>query len=526
LDINKVIEQYQNHPRVIDIQEELTAFFYNDLQNLFNERELASEKRKILFFPTSYKRPYEIEKTDNVNVLSRTEVLKRINSSSRKLYIVTYPEALSEKVISKKFLKQNTLKIESGDELSVDFVTDLLLEYNFDRVDFVTEPGQFSLRGGIVDVFSFGNENPYRIEFFGDDVESIRTFDIVSQLTVNKLKTLTIIPNIQDRTLEEKRYSFLKYLPASTIFWTMNLHFINDILKREFEKASKAYTNISGEIKHLPPSELFTDGEEFYTHILNHKLIEFNKAVLESYSLTVEFNTRPQPTFHKNFELLSENLNTNSANGIQNLLFSGNTKQLDRLRAIFDDMKFQGHGTILYQAVNVSIHEGFIDNDINLAIYTDHQIFERHHRFHLRDSFKNKQAVTIKELYNLQPGDFVTHIDHGIGQFDGLEKINNNGKLQEAIRLIYSNGDLLYVSIHSLHRISKYTGKEGTEPKLHRLGSNVWVKTKNKTKSKVKDIAKDLIALYAKRKASQGFTYSSDTYLQHELESSINRWLS
>lgn len=522
--VNAAAFQQQQLMHVFVLQEkEQAAYVYNDIQNLFDERETPAETKKVLFFPTSYKRPYEIEKIDNANVLARTEVLKRINSQARKLIIVTYPEALSEQVINKRYLKQNTLKMEVGDELSIDFVTDLLLEYAFERVDFVTEPGQFSLRGGIVDVFSFGNDYPYRIEFFDEEVESIRTFNPGDQLSVTNLKKLTIIPNIQDRQIEEARTTFIDYLPNSAVVWADNFVFAAERLEAEYQKAREAYEKLNGEIEHQSPEKLFSSAERFNKDLEKHHLVEVGNNRFDFTDKEIAFETKPQPSFNKNFEILTEDLQTNAARGIENYIFAENPKQLNRLSTIFDDIQSRNgeKQTIQFQPVNTAIHEGFIDFDLKHAFYTDHQIFERYHRFHLKDTYKKKDALTLRELYDLQPGDYVTHIDHGIGKFDGLEKIDNNGRTQEAIRLIYANSDLLYVSIHSLHRIAKYTGKEGTQPTLHRLGSNAWNKLKNKTKKKVKDIAKDLINLYAKRRATKGFTFSQDTYLQHELEASF-----
>jgi len=522
--VNASVFQKQHVLHLFILQEkEQAAYFYNDLQNILAEKEAPAETRKVLFFPTSYKRPYEIEKTDNANVLARTEVLKRINSQSRKLLVVTYPEALSEKVVQKKYLRKNTLKIETGDELSIDFVTDLLLEYEFERVDFVTEPGQFSLRGGIVDVFSYGNDYPYRIEFFDEEIESIRTFNPEDQLSVTNLKKLTIIPNVQDRRMEEKRTSFISYLPDSAIIWGESFNFLKERIDREFDNAKEAYQKLKGEIDHQPPDILFSSGDSFIKDYESHHLIETGKNSFDFTDKEIDFNTKPQPSFNKNFELLIEDLQNNSAKGIQNYIFAENPKQLNRLSTIFEDVQNRNGESkpIQFQPIASAIHEGFIDHDLKVAFYTDHQIFERYHRFHLKESFRKKDSLTLRELYDLQPGDYVTHIDHGIGKFDGLEKIDNNGRTQEAIRLIYSNNDLLYVSIHSLHRIAKYTGKEGTQPKLHRLGSNSWNKLKNKTKKKVKDIARDLINLYAKRKASKGVAFSPDNYMQHELEASF-----
>ncbi|MBK6964284.1 MAG: transcription-repair coupling factor [Bacteroidales bacterium] len=505
-------------------EKEEAAYFFNDLENLLGEQETPFHKKKVLFFPTTYRRPYEIEKTDNINVLSRTEVMKRIGTRDGGTLVVTYPEALAEKVVSKAYLKKNTLRMGLGENLSIDFVIDLLTEYNFDRVDFVIEPGQFSIRGGIVDVFSFTNDRPYRIEFFGDDVESIRTFDPSNQLSIDQLDHVTITPNVQDRNLHEKRESFLAYVGRNAVVWMRDFAFAIDQTGKEFDKAVKAFAELSSDIKHLEPPALFCTADDFKSDILRHSLVEFGSHFLMKEGRQFAFNMLPQPSFNKNFDLLLQNLDENSAAGISNLILSDNPKQTERIQTIFSDLKANRGLTdkdLNYEVINLSLHEGFIDPENKLACYTDHQIFERYHKYRIRDGFAGKQAITMKEIYDLQPGDYVTHIDHGVGRFDGLEKIENNGRQQEAIRLIYQNNDILYVSIHSLHRISKYVGKEGTIPGLNKLGSNAWNKLKSKTKQRVKDIAKDLIQLYAERKAADGFSFNPDTYMQHELEASF-----
>lgn len=509
---------------VILPDKEEAAYFFNDLENLLEEQDAPFHKKRILFFPTSYRKPYEPEKTDNTNVLSRTEVMKRIGTRDSGSIVVTYPDALAEKVVSKAFLKKNTLRLGVKESLSIDFVIDLLMEYNFERVDFVIEPGQYSLRGGIIDVFSFTNDRPYRIEFFGDDVESIRTFDPSTQLSIDILNHVTITPNLLDRAIVEKRQSFLEYIGKESIIWIKDISFGIDRITKEFDKATKAFAELSGEIRHLEPNELFLDAEAFKNDLLNHGIIEVGNQSFLSESQLISFNTKPQPSFNKNFDLLLKNLNENSTEGIRNIILSDNPKQTERIQTIFNDLKatrgIEGN-RLNYQIINLSLHEGFIDTESKVACYTDHQIFERFHKFRIRDGFAGKEAITLKEIYDLQPGDYVTHIDHGIGRFDGLEKIENNGKQQEAIRLIYQNNDILYISIHSLHRISKYVGKEGTVPSLNKLGSNAWNKLKTKTKQRVKDIAKDLIKLYAERKAADGHAFAPDSYLQHELEASF-----
>lgn len=508
---------------IVLTEKEEAAYFFNDLENLLGEQDIPFHKKKVLFFPTTYRRPYELEKTDNTNVLSRTEVMKRLGTREGGTIVVTYPEALAEKVVTRAFLKKNTLRLGINESLSIDFVIDLLMEYNFERVDFVVEPGQFSIRGGIVDVFSFTNDRPYRIEFFGDDVESIRTFDPSSQLSIDKLSHITITPNVQDRTLHEQRQSFLQFMEQHTVVWIKDFAFAIDRIDKEFEKAKKAFNELTSELKHLAPDELFTTPEEFRKDIIDHNIVEFGTRSLLKESRELNFNMQPQPSFNKNFDLLLQNLDDNSKAGIRNVILSDNPKQTERIQTIIKDLKGNRgiKAELDFELVNLSLHEGFIDKDAKLACYTDHQIFERYHKFHIRDGFAGKEAITLKEIYDLQPGDYVTHIDHGIGRFDGLEKIDNNGKQQEAIRLIYQNNDILYISIHSLHRISKYVGKEGTVPSMNRLGSNAWNKLKTKTKQRVKDIAKDLIKLYAERKAADGFAFAPDSYMQHELEASF-----
>ena len=500
----------KNHLVVLPDKEE-AAYFLNDLENLMGENT-------VLFYPTSYRKAYDIEETDNANVLLRAEVLNRISKSKKPIVIVTYPEALTEKVVTKKHLEQNTFELSRGENLSIDFVNELFLEYGFDRVDYVLEPGQFSIRGGIVDVFSFSNDNPYRIEFFGNEVDSIRSFDTVNQLSIQNFDRITIIPNVQAKLLQESRTSFLEYIAGDTVLWLKDYQLTLDKLDKEFTLAIQAFKKLNGAIKRLPPEELYTTAETFAKQSLECSTIEFGSQFHLPSSLNISYNINPQPSFNKKFELLTQNLNTNSKEGLKNIIFADTLKQVERIHAIFEDIG----KNIDFTPILLSIHEGFIDRDLKIACYTDHQIFERYHRFKIKSSaFKKNEAITLKEIYGLTPGDFVTHIDHGVGKFAGLEKVEVNGKMQEAIRLVYKDNDMLYVSIHSLHRIAKYTGKEGTEPKLSKLGSNAWSNLKQKTKKKVKEIAFDLIKLYAKRKAQKGFAFSPDTYLQNELEASF-----
>lgn len=497
---------------IFDDKEE-AAYYLNDLELLLGDKD-------VLFYPSSYRRPYQIEETDNANVLLRSEVLNRINSRRKNALIVTYPEALFEKVITKKVFENNTLRINEGDTLSLDFVNEVLFEYQFKRVDFVTEPGDFSVRGGIIDVFSFSNDEPYRIEFFGDEVESIRTFDIETQLSTEKLKKLIIVPNFEVKSIQEKRESFLDYLSDKTRVFikspTLTKHQLNTL----FKKAEVSFEQLSKEIKHAEPAELFCNesliSEELlaFTHVVFGNL---DKTVIEYSDESVTFDVKPQPAFNKQFDLLIEDLKSKHEAGYANYLCCTNEQQAKRFHDIFDDLDQSLH----YKTVVLPLFQGFIDNNAKIACYTDHQIFERYHKFKIKNGYAKKQAITLKELNTLDIGDYVTHIDHGIGKFGGLQKIEVEGKKQEAIKLIYGDRDILYVSIHSLHKITKFNGKDGKPPKIYKLGSAAWKKVKQKTKARVKHIAYNLIQLYAKRKMKKGFAFGPDTFMQHELESSF-----
>jgi len=508
---------------VVLSDKESAVYFSNDLENLLGETDEKFHRKHVLFYPTSYKRPYEPENTDNSNILMRTEVLKRISSRGRESIIVTYPEALTEKVVNRRYLEKSTLKLKRGETVDLDFIYDLLDEYGFERTDFVVEPGQIALRGGIIDVFSFTNDIPYRIEFVGDEVGSLRTFDPATQRSIDKLDHITIVPNVQDRALVETRETFLDFIPRYTILWLNDAGFAADRIGTEFEKAVKAFDLLSGPVQHLEPVELFTDRETFLRQITGFNIVEFGKHTFFDHSFTVDFQITPQPSFNKNFDLFVAELQRNTVSGIRNVLLADSPKQVERIYTILDDLEksHPDENPLDFACINLSLHEGFVCKDIGIACYTDHQLFDRYHKFRLKESFSGKQALTLKEMYDLKPGDYVTHIDHGVGRFDGLEKINNNGKWQETIRIIYQNEDLLYISIHALHRISKYSGKEGHVPSMDRLGSNNWNKLKAKTKARVKDIARDLIKLYAERRAAKGFAFTPDTYLQHELEASF-----
>ena len=488
---------------------EEAAYHLNDLEQLLDQK-------RVLFYPGSYRRPYQIDETDNANVLMRSEVLNRINSRKKPVIIVTYPEALFEKVVTKKDLEKNTLKLAVSEKVSLDFVNEILFEYNFNRVDFVTEPGDFSVRGGIIDVFSFSNDEPFRIEFFGDEIDSIRTFDVETQLSKQKLRKASILSNVENKTLQEKRESFLKYISSNTVIFLKNKELLIGKLDKLFSKAERAFSELSEALKHAKPIDLFCKGS-----FIQNQLSDFTVVHFETYTSgdkpKIDFSTKAQPPFNKQFDLLINNLNGYHTKGFTNYIFCANEQQAQRFHDIFEDAKKQVH----YQTVVFSLHQGFIDLEEKIVCYTDHQIFERYHKFRLKNGYAKKQSISLKELNNLDIGDYVTHIDHGIGKFGGLQKINVEDKNQEAIKLIYGDRDILYVSIHSLHKISKFNGKDGKTPKIYKLGSGAWKKVKQKTKKRVKEIAYNLIKLYAKRKMRKGLAFGPDTHIQHELEASF-----
>ena len=500
---------------VLNNKEE-AAYYLNDLEQMIGDQD-------VLFYPGSFRRPYQIEETDNANVLLRAEVLNRINSRKKPAVIVTYPEALFEKVVTRKELDKNTLKVSIGDKISIDFINEVLFEYEFKRVDFITEPGEFSVRGGIVDVFSFSNDNPYRIEFFGNEVESIRSFDVATQLSLEKQKKITIIPNVENKVFQENRESFLDYISEKTVIFIQNTEDFLSQLDKQFGKAEEAFEKLSKEIKHASPEQLFLNQTEFVKRALDFSIVELGSKAIFRTSKKFEYHIQPQPSFNKQFDLLLNNLNDNHFNGYKNYLFCSNEAQAKRFHDIFETLDEANSENIRkqYHTVVLPLYQGFIDDENQITCYTDHQIFERYHKFNIKNGYSKKQNITLKELTTLSVGDYVTHIDHGIGKFGGLQKIQVEGKTQEAIKLVYADNDIVYVSIHSLHKISKYNGKDGTPPKIYKLGSNAWKILKQKTKARVKHIAFNLIQLYAKRRLEKGFQFAPDSYLQNELESSF-----
>jgi transcription-repair coupling factor (superfamily II helicase) len=473
------------------------------------------------FLPDSFKRPRFFEEIDGNNTVERTECSAYLLSDHASKLVVTYPEALFEKVVDPQLLEKNRVDLKVGHRFDIDTTIELLVNYGFERTDFVYEPGNFSIRGGIFDLYNFGHEWPFRIELFDDEIESIRLFNPTSQLSIEKINEISIIPNINHNFKRAEKVSFFELFSEDTVIWIKDKQLVVDRLQDSFD-AFKAYTNTLEsktneairkafeEIALLYPAETVTHLERFKT------IIPFKRNDAQTNS-DLFFNGRPQPSFNRNFSLLIEDLNTNTRNSVDNYIFSDNKKQIERFYGIFEDLDKK----LSWKPILSSIHEGFIDDRLKIACYTDHQIFERFHRYKLRTGFTKDQAINLKMLRELEVGDFVVHIDHGIGRYSGLEKINISGHVQESVRLVYSSNDILYVGINSLHKISKYVGKEGTPPVLSKIGGEAWKNLKRKTKSKVKDIAKELIKLYAKRKASQGFAFSMDGYLQNELEASF-----
>ena len=516
------------HLFVLPDKEE-AAYMLNDLENAAGKipgEESTTGKLPIdlYFFPRSARQAYEVEQTDNANVAMRAEVLNELRKNfskeigGRPICIITYPEAIAEKVITEQELGGATFEIVQGNTLDVDFVDEWMHTYDFEKVDYVYEPGQYAVRGGIIDIFSYSFDHPYRIELFGNEVESIRKFEPDTQLSVAKMTKATIVPNVSMRKTEESRITMLQFMPVATTIWLKDTEGALNRMDVEMEKAQGRFEKQTGLFERMTPQQLFASKQELFDQLTQRRVIEFGSQRKFTESVIVSFDMEPQPAFNKHFDLLSTNLANNAKAGYTNVIAAGQPKQIERLYQIFSD---KDHA-INFTPLTVEFSEGFIDKENKILVYTDHQIFERYHRFRLKEGFKkSKEALTIKEIMSLQPGDFVVHIDHGVGQFAGLQKIDVNGKEQEAIRLTYKGGDILYVSIHSLHRISKFVGKDGATPSMDKLGSNAWQSLKRKTKTKVKEIAFDLIKLYAKRKATKGHAFEHDGYMQHELEASF-----
>lgn len=515
LDAVVLAATFKLHPQdylVVLHDKDEAGYFQNDLQTLLG--------REVLIFPMSYKRPYEFDEIDNANILMRTEVLNRLASKTAMEIVVTYPEALGERVINRRSLSTHTLTVSLGEKLDVPFLEEFLQSYEFEKTDFVYEAGQFAVRGGIIDIFSFAYDLPYRIELFGREVDSIRTFDPGSQLSVDTLDKVSILPNLQTRLIQEERQSLFDFISKETRIWIKDFELTAEVIQKSFDNVTHSFQKIM-EASHAQvvfnPDKLFDDRNTFEQLINNFTRILFGHRFKGAAHSTFEFSGTPQPSFNKNFELLAKDLYDHELQGYSNFITAEVPRQIDRLRGIFEEINAQLH----FQPLEFTLRQGFADAQQKLLCYTDHQIFERYHRYRAKEKFSKSKALTLRELQALQPGDFVTHIDYGIGKFAGLEKKEVNGHEQEAIRLVFRDDDLLYVSIHSLHKISKYSGKDGALPVISKLGTQEWENKKAKAKKRVKDIAKELISLYAKRRTSSGYAFQQDGFMQAELESSF-----
>jgi transcription-repair coupling factor (superfamily II helicase) len=505
-----------NHLVVLSDAEE-AAYFFNSIESVTGALDL-------FYFPSSFKSPHNFSVLNPSHVMLRTEALTKISMGGNKKIVVTYPEALFEKVVMAKTLQLNIIQIKTNDHLDLNALMQQMVDYGFERTDFVYEPGQFALRGGILDIYSFGNEKPYRIELFGEEVDSIRLFDPASQLSERKLLQVNIIPNVTTQFEDTQKIPLLDFLSDDTIIWLKDWDVIKQKGLDQHEALETFITHHAAMNKadendphkkesHIDDFELVSDTE---AKITKHTLIEWGFHQHLS-TEKIPFNTQSQPVFNRQFQYLIANLQDLEKQGYTLYLFAEQAKQLERLHAIFTDLKTE----IQFVPIVKNIHEGFIDHDHKMVCYTDHQIFQRYHKFKVKQAYSKSKAITLRTLRDLQPGDYVTHIDHGVGVYSGLQKIDVNGHTQEAVRIIYKDSDILYVNINSLHKISKYTGKEGAPPKVNKLGSDAWVKLKEKTKAKVKAIAFDLIKLYAHRKAQAGFAFTPDNYMIHELEASF-----
>jgi transcription-repair coupling factor (superfamily II helicase) len=513
-----------NHVFICNDAEE-AAYFHNTLENL-------TQALNIHYFPASFKNRKNYRLLNASHVMLRTEALTKFSSSlgNRMGALVTYPEALFEKVVVPKSISSNIIHLKAADAIDPDALFSKLVNYGFERTDFVYEPGQFAVRGGIIDIYSYGNEKPYRLELFGNDIDSIRIIDPETQLSERRLLQVSIIPNVDTQFDDADKVSILEFLPENTVIWIQDEGILREqLLASESElkefiefhsrggKEKDAQEEDEKMIKkEISPDEFITANDFFEQLPLRHR-IHFGQGKPLHADHEIEFHIKEQPAFNRQFDMLIKDLKSWESKGFELNLFAENPKQLERLYNIFKDLNEEIH----FNPLSTSIHEGFIDEDLKIVCYTDHQIFQRYHKYKVKQAYNKNKALTLRSLRELQPGDFVTHIDHGVGVYSGLQKLEVNGKLQEAVRIIYKDSDILYVNINSLHKIAKYTGKEGSVPKVNKLGSDVWNKLKEKTKTRVKEIAFDLIKLYAQRKSQHGFQHTPDNYMQTELEASF-----
>ncbi|WP_276964254.1 transcription-repair coupling factor [Bacteroides graminisolvens] len=493
-----------------DLEE--AGYFYHDLTQI-----LGTER--VLFFPSSFRRAIKYGQKDAANEILRTETLSRLEKGDTSVCIVTYPDALSEKVVSRNNLKEKSLKLHTGERVDTSFITDVLHSYGFEYVDYVYEPGQYAVRGSIIDVFSFSSEFPYRIDFFGDEVESIRTFEVESQLSIEKKKNIVIVPDLG--LGDGSDTSFLDFIPQNTVLAVKDFLWLRERMQVIYEEAVAPQALIAQEEGSAPMrlENKLIDGSEFVTRALDFRRLEFGSKPTGTPDASLQFAVTPQPVFHKNFDLVAASFKEYQEKGYTLYICSDSNKQTERIRSIFEDRGDH----ISFVPVERTLHEGFADNQLRICVFTDHQLFDRYHKYNLKSdkARSGKVALSLKELNQFTPGDYVVHTDHGVGRFAGLVRIPNGDTTQEVIKIVYQNEDVVFVSIHSLHKVSKYKGKEGEPPRLNKLGTGAWEKLKERTKSKIKDIARDLIKLYSQRREEKGFAFSPDSFLQRELEASF-----
>ncbi|PHI18874.1 transcription-repair coupling factor [Lewinellaceae bacterium SD302] len=529
-----VYKKVRGHHLIIATDKEEAAYLQNTISSL-----LAPKTVRLL--PDSFKRPLYFEVLDPTNVLQRTETINYLtNSKSPGEIVVTYPDALFEKVVAPQVLNKARIIIVKGETLDVDTIIEVLAEYGFKRQEFIYEPGQYSVRGGIIDIYSYGNDYPYRIELFDDEVESIRTFDPLNQLSVRAVDNVSIVPNINTKFDHSQKVSVFNVLPENTIVWLKDFQLLLDKLAEAYDRAitfgDKLTITDDAELAQIFKDRAFIRPGEVVEDVVHKNVVIFSdykqpdsllKPPVSADTATslakkielkvIDCQAQPQPSFNKNFEVIIRNLNENTGEGIKNFILTDNPKQVERFYSIFNDLD----ASVQFEPVLKDIHAGFLDFAQGKAIYTDHQIFERFHRYKLKRGYTKDQALNLRMLRDLQAGDLVVHIDHGVGRFSGLEKLEVNGKIQESVRLVYKNNDLLYVGINSLHKLSKYSGQDGKLPRIDKIGSDAWKNLKNRTKKKMKDMAGELIKLYAKRKATPGHAFPPDGHLQNELEASF-----
>ncbi|MBP3473119.1 MAG: transcription-repair coupling factor [Paraprevotella sp.] len=505
---------------VLDDAEE-AGYFYHDLTQLLGEEQ-------VFYFPSSYRRSVRYAQRDAANEILRTEVLSRLSTGTLPLFMVTSPEALAEKVVSRETLGSQTLHLSEGERVDNSFVEETLFSYGFRRVDYVYEPGQFAVRGSIVDVFSYSSEYPFRIDFFGDEVDSIRTFDVQTQLSQSRCKEVSIVPELNRE--EETAIPLFRFLPANTLLvvkdWLYTCEAVDKIWRDGFsqqailEQEARSELEEQEQRERLRRESVLTEGSVFRRGFLDFRRVEFGHKPSTTPQATIRFDQEAQPIFHKNFELVNKSFSDYLLGGYTIYILADSAKQTDRLQAIFEEQAPGVHFT----PVGRTLHAGFADHTLHLCCFTDHQIFDRFHKYNLRSdkARSGKVALSLKEIQQFQLGDYVVHVDHGVGRFGGLVRIpGTGGSMQEVIKIVYQNDDIVFVSIHALHKVSKYKGRDGEPPRMNRLGTGAWEKLKERTKNKIKDIARDLIRLYSRRREEKGFAFSPDSFLQHEVEASF-----